>query len=308
MKKLFLKGTAFVSVILCICVCVIALSMREPYRSVLAKWTNCEDFMSESGMLPYFERVRTPDRTTVLLIGDSICRQMFGDLGPYNPHISIQATNAALMITGQYLLAEEYLKYHPESTDIYLVMHPMPLTRTFDTEWGYRYAVMTYAETDTLELLDQNTLEAMAGVYGKLFMEKSIVTMIEDSPILRKLCLSYLDLNRSPYQQKSSFEIADQYVKKLYDLCLQHQVRLHLYPSPVSESFREQTAELAQEYRNTWMYSVYPDFFDQILYYPDQWSEDLSHFSGEHASREALNETIRKAYQNTGLLNVLNLE
>ncbi len=308
MKKLVLKGGVFSAVILCICACIVKLSMTEPYRATIARWTKCEEFMDESGMLPCFEQAGTPDGTTRLIIGDSICRQMFGDLKQFNPQVSIQATNAALMITGQYLLAAEYLECHPDATDIFLVMHPMPLTRTFDTEWGYRYAVMTYVETDTLGFLDQNTIDAMASVYGSFFMRKNVVHMIEDSPILRKLCLSYIALKRSDYVQESPFEIADQYVKKLYDLCEEHQVSLHLYPAPVSESFREQAGALAGEYGTTWMSGVYPDFFDDIFYYPDEWSEDLSHFSGEHASREALNGIIREAYAHTALLDSLCLD
>lgn len=308
MKKFILKGVVFSAIILGICAYVIKMSMVEPSRTAIAKWTNCEDFMADSGMLPYFEQARNADGTTQLIIGDSICRQMFVDLKQHNPQVSIQATNAALMITGQYILAEEYLNCHPDATDVFLIMHPMPLTRTFDLEWSYRYAVMTYAETDTLELLDQNTIDSMTSVYGPLLMQKNIIRMIEDSPILRKLCLSYINLNCSAYVQKSPFEIADQYVKKLYDLCQERHVALHLYPAPVSESFREQVSALAGEYGSTWMSGVYPDFFEDILYYPNEWSEDLSHFSGEHASREALNETIRKAYANTALLDSLLLE
>lgn len=308
MKKLFLKGTVFFVILLMICTCTILLSTREPYRGIIAKWTNSDDFMSESGMLPYFEQVRTPDQTTQLIIGDSICRQMFADLKEYNPQTSIQATNAALMITGQYLLVEEYLKYHPDATDIFLVMHPMPLTRTFDTEWSYRYAVMTYVETDTLGFLDQNTIDSMASVYGYFFMQKEVVQLIEDSPVLRKLYLSYIDLNKTAYEQESPFEIADQYVRKIYDLCEENGATLHVYPSPVSESFREQVSSLAEIYETTWMSSVYPDFFDTILYYPDAWTEDLSHFSGEYATREALNETIKEAYAQTVLLDLLTLD
>lgn len=264
--------------------------------------------MGESGMLPAFEHVKASDQTTQLIIGDSICNQLFTDLREYNSQISIQATNAALMITGQYLLAEEYLKYHPDATDIFLIMHPMPLTRTFDTEWSYRYAVMTYAETDTLDLLDENTIEIMESVYGRFFMRKKVVQLIEASPILRKLYLSYINFNASPYIQESPFEISDQYVRKLYDLCKENDVTLHLYPSPVSESFREQVKDLEEVYKTTWMSSVYPDFFDNILYYPNEWSEDLSHFSGEYATREALNSIIQRAYGQTVLSDCLKLE
>ena len=302
MKKLFRKGFLFSGIVCFFCVAFVFLSMREPYRGVIAKWTDSEEFMDASGMLPYFEQVRTSDQTTQLVICDSICRQMFAGLSEYNPQMSIQATNAALMITGQYLLAEEYLKAHPEATDVFLVMHPVAITRTFDTEWGYRYGVMTYAETDTISYLDENTLDDMADVYGRFFMKKEVVNVIENSPMMRKLYLSYININKSDYVQSSPFEIADQYVRNLYDLCEENGVELHVYASPVSETFREQTEELEKAYDITWMSTCYPDFFQNILYYPDEWSEDTSHFSGEHAEREELNKIIDIAYEGTVLL------
>lgn len=302
MKKFFAKGFLFVLIICFLCGVFVSLSMREPYRAVIAEWTGSEEFMSDSGILPYFEKVREKDQTSQLVIGDSICRQMFVELGEANPQMSIQASNAALMITGQYLLAEEYLKSHPEATDVFLVMHPMAITRTFDTEWSYRYAVMSYVETDTIGYLDKNTLDDMAGVYGRFFMRKEAVRVIEDSPVMRKLYLSYININRSDYVQSSPFEIADQYVRKLYDLCEEHGAKLHVYPSPVAEVFRGRSEELEKEYGTTWMSTQYPDYFRDILYYPDEWSEDTSHFSGEHAEREELDKIIETAYEGTELL------
>lgn len=302
MKKFFAKGFLFVLIICFLCGVFVSLSMREPYKAVIAEWTGSEEFMSDSGILPYFEKVRETDQTSQLVIGDSICRQMFVELGEANPQMSIQASNAALMITGQYLLAEEYLKSHPEATDVFLVMHPMAITRTFDTEWSYRYAVMSYVETDTIGYLDKNTLDDMAGVYGRFFMRKEAVRVIEDSPVMRKLYLSYININRSDYVQSSPFEIADQYVRKLYDLCEEHGAKLHVYPSPVAEVFRGRSEELEKEYGATWMSTQYPDYFQDILYYPDEWSEDTSHFSGEHAEREELDKIIETAYEGTELL------
>lgn len=302
MKKFLAKGFLFVLIICFLCSAFVSLSMREPYRAVIAEWTASEEFMSDSGILPYFEKVRETDQTSQLVIGDSICRQMFVELGEANPQMSIQASNAALMITGQYLLAEEYLKSHPEATDVFLVMHPMAITRTFDTEWSYRYAVMSYVETDTIGYLDKNTLDDMAGVYGRFFMRKEAVRVIEDSPVMRKLYLSYININRSDYVQSSPFEIADQYVRKLYDLCEEHGAKLHVYPSPVAEVFRGRSEELEKEYGATWMSTQYPDYFRDILYYPDEWSEDTSHFSGEHAEREELDKIIETAYEGTELL------
>lgn len=308
MRKFVLKGSLFCTIILVIAVSVICLSTREPGRSAIARWTDSEEFMGESGMLPFFKRAREQDGTTQLVIGDSICRQMFSGVSEYNPETSILATNAALMITGQYLLAEEYLKAHPDTTDIFLIMHPLTITRTIDTEWSYRYAFMTYSETDTLQYLDKNTMKAMRGVYGSFFMNKWVVQLVEDSPIARKLALSYMDFNREDYVQSSPFEIADQYIKKLYDLCEEKGVELHLYSSPVSEFYREQVEELEESFRGTWISSRYPDYMNDILYYPSEWSEDMSHFGGEYAERDKLNETIERAYEKTVLLQKLKLD
>lgn len=307
MKKLLIKGSMFSIIILLSVASILFLSTKEPTRARIAEWTNSEEFMDENEMLPYFDKAREQDGTTQLIIGDSVCRQMFADLEKDNPGTSILATNAALMITGQYLLAEEYLQEHPDTTDVFLVMHPLTLTRTFDTEWSYRYAVMTYVETGSLQHLDANTLETMKTVYGSLFLQKNVVQLIEASPVCRKLSLSYLNFNAEEYIQKSSFEIADQYVKKLYDLCREQGVKLHLYASPVAEYYKEQIGELAVEYEQTWMYSQYPDYMNDIWYYPSEWAEDLSHFSGEYAERGRLNEVIGQAYADTELLKKINM-
>lgn len=301
MKKLFLRGLLFCIIIFSVVACFIYFSAREPTRPVIARWTDSEDFMAGSGMYSYFARAREANDSTRLIIGDSIANQLFSGLQANNPETDIVTANAALMITGQYILAEEYMKSHPDVTEIFLVIHPLALTRTFDTEWGYRYAVMTYVETDTIDYLDENTIDAMASVYGAFFMQKKVVSLIEDSPVCRKLYLSYININREDYAQESPFEIADQYVKKLYDSCQENQVELHVYPSPVSEYYKDQAIDLSKGYGNTWMSTEFPDYFNQIMFYPDTWSEDLSHFSGEYAERRRLNEIIRQAYGQTTL-------
>lgn len=302
MKKILLKGILFCAAILFICTYLLKLSAQEPTRARIAKWTKSTDYSADSGMLPFFDRARLQDGTTLLVMGDSVCRQMFNGLEEFNPNTSILATNAALMITGQYVLAEEYLQSHPDATDIFLVMHPLTMIRTFDMEWSYRYSVMTCVETDTLQYLDEDTIDVLKGVYGGFFLNKKVVQMIEASPVCRKLALTYLNSNRDSYVQSSSFEIADKYVKKLYDLCQEKNVDLHLYASPSTEAYREQIEGLAEEYQLTWMYSQYPDYINDILFYPSEWSEDLSHFSGEYAERDCLNQIMEQAFKDSTLL------
>ncbi len=299
MKKLFCKCCVFSLMMAAICAGILLLSVREPFRPMIASVTDAQDFMDESGMLPVFERARQRDGTWQLVTGDSICRQMFAPLEKYNPQKSVLATNAALMMPGQFLLAREYLQNHPETTDIFLIMHPLTLTRTFDLEWGYRYAAMTYVETDTYQYLEERTRKAMEGAYGTFFLNRDVVWMIENSPICRKIGLSYLNTHGKVYEQSHPFEIGDLYVEKLYNLCLEKGVSLHLYASPVAEYYREEMAALAVEYEETKMSGLFPDYMREIWYYPDEWTEDLSHFSGEYAGRDKLNEILEQAYGRT---------
>jgi len=301
MKKLVGKCVIFSVLIMALCIGFLLLSVKEPFRPILAKLANCGDYMDDSGMLPVFDKARQQDGTTQLVIGDSICRQMFAPLEGYNPEKSILAANAALMMPGQYLLAREYLQNHPETTDVFLVMHPLTLTRTFDMEWGYRYAAMTYVETDTYQYLDESTRSAMEGAYGAFFLREDTVWMIENSPICRKLGLNYLNTHGKPYEQGHPFEIADLYVERLYNLCRESGVRLHLYSSPVAEYYREEMAALAADYGETRMSNLFPDYMEDIWYYPNEWTEDMSHFSGEYAQREKLNGIIEQAYGQTRL-------
>ena len=307
MKKFIRKCSLFTLLIFSACVCFLFLSAREPFRPILARLTNSQEFLEDSGMLPYFERAGESDGTTRLIIGDSICRQMFSPLEAYNPDKSVLATNAALMMPGQYLLAREYLQSHPDTTDVFLVMHPLTLTRTFDMEWGYRYAAMTYVETEGLSFLDQSTRDAMEEAYGSFFLTKGAVWMMEYSPVCRKIGLNYLQSRREPYVQGHPFEIADLYVEKLYDLCREYGAELHLYASPVSEYYREEMETLAADYGETGMSRLFPDYMKDIWYFPQDWTEDQSHFSGEHAARERLNEIMGQAYGNTFLLDSLEI-
>lgn len=308
MKKLLWKSILFFTIIGTLCAGIIFLSTKEAFRPGIARLTGSEEFLDESEMLPYFERATQADKTTQLVIGDSVCRQMFSGLFGYNPEKSFLATNAALMMPGQYLLAREYLESHEETTDVYLVMHPLTLTRTFDLEWGYRYAAMTYVETGGIPWLEESTVDAMKGAYGAFFLREDVVRLAEASPVCRRLCLNYIHANGKPYEQSEPFEIADIYVKKLYELCQERGAVLHLYSSPVALYYREQVAELEASYEKTWMSDCFPRYLEDIWYYPSEWSEDLSHFSGEYAQRDKLNEVIEQAYGDTGLGQGLKLE
>lgn len=312
MKLFTQKICAFAILLITVCIGLDYLSMIDPWRMIFAKITNSEELISVNTgadeIIPFIEKVQSQDNTSTLIIGDSICHQMFRELQEYNDDICIAGTNAAISMTGQYILAEEYINNHPNATDIYLFVHPNSLCSSFDTKYGYQYTVMPFIETDTLKLLDQDTINNMASVYGRLFMFPKVVQLIEKSAINRKLYLNILANNKEGYIQSTKFEIADRYIRKIYNLCQNSNMKLHLYPCPVSDSKFENIKSMEKDYNNTWLYSHFPEYFEKILVYPDEQTSDGVHFSGKYASQDFYNEKISVIFAASELLDYLQMK
>ena len=306
MRKFYSKITVFLILLVVFLGIADYVSMKDPWRKVLAKYTDSEEFISvnvgASEIKSYIEKVQTKDNTTTLIIGDSVCKQMFDGLQQYNEDMCINGSNAAIAMTGQYIIAKEYIENHPNATDIYMFLLPGSLRATFDTQWGYQYTVMPFVETDTLKLLDDNTIDAMELVYGAFFMKPLVVELIDKSAINRKLYLNMLADTKEGYQQKTSYEIAEQYIKKIYDLCQENDIKLHLYPCPVVESQRAAIETMKEEYAKTWLYTKFPDYLNKVLFYPDEQARDGVHFGGEYASQEYYDEKIKEIFEGSQLL------
>lgn len=312
MRSFYRKVILFVVIFGVICILADHMSSRDPWRRVIARYTDSEEFISvnvgPSEIKPYIEKVQTEDDTTRLILGDSVCKQLFGGLQEENEGFCIAGSNAALTMAGQYILLHEYVENHAEATDVYLILLPGSLEASFNTTWGYQYSVMPFVETDTIRLLEDSTLEAMEAVYGKLFMKKAVVEWIDDSAVNRKLYLNALDSHSEGYQQQKRFEIAEQYIKKMYELCEENGISLHLYPCPVSEKNKEGTEAFKDAFRDTWLYEKFPDYTERILYYSEEQSADGVHFAGEFATQECYNEKIETIFNGSELLNELDLE
>lgn len=311
--KVFYRNAVIFSIVLLL---VIAgfdyLSMKEPFWKTIAELTDSYELVRvNSGpdeIIPYVEKVRAEDGTTQLIIGDSLCHQMFTDLQEYNPEISIVGSNGAITMAGQYILASEYIRNHPDATDIHLFVLPESLVRTFDAALGYQYVVMPFAETDTLKLLDANTIDAINDFYGEFFVQRRVVHMIHESPMNLKLYLNLLRDSGREYYGGGYLELADQYLIKLHKLCQENGITLHLYAAPVCEGRKSLVDEVEQEYRNTELAEYFPDYFDQIYYFPEEQTDDGVHFGEDYDNQEFFDEVLRMILAGTDLEKVLHYE
>ena len=300
MKKLVIKLTILLFAVLGVLITLEVLSCSDDTKEAVARLTNSGDYLTQGSgtteIAPVIDSVSEHDGATVLVLGDSIARQMFSGLSEEHPDIRIACANAAINISGQYMLASVFLDSHPEATDIWLYAHPLTLTRGYDLELGYGYAVMPFAIDGSLGYLDDRTLDEMRSVYGRLSMNPDVASFIDASPLNRKLFLSYIRMHNEPYVQENDYEIASRCIIRLKELCESRGVTFHFYSSPSTEYYRDKIEETRSDYELSDMYALYPDYLDSIYYFPNEWSGDMTHFSTEYANREVYDRVMDEAY------------
>ena len=300
MKKFVIKSIIMALIVTGIVAGAEALSMDPRTKAVMTKLTNSEDYAGEESgtadIVFIIRKAKEADDTTVLVIGDSIARQMLTGLQEECPEVKIDCANAAVNISGQYMLAAEYLNSHPGATDVWLFAHPLTLTRTYDLELGYGYAVMPFAMEDSLKYLDDETIDQMASVYGRVALNGTVADLINRSTMNRKLFSTYIRMNSSEYEQGNSYEIASHYLIKLKQLCDEKGVTLHFYSSPSTEYYRDKIEETRADFEASEFSEIFPDYLDGIYYFPTEWSNDCSHFGGDYADRETYDLVLSGAY------------
>ena len=244
--------------------------------------------------------VQQNDGTTKLVLGDSIARQLFKER-EHDDQTSIQCSSAAICITGQYMLAMDWLNCHENATDIYLYMHPTSLARTIEAAWGYPYVVIPFGLYDKLGYLDGKTIKDMESVYGGLFMKKPVIRLINDSALNRKMYLTYMQRKNKEYEQSNSFEISEFYLIKLKEECETRGVTLHLLCTPSTEFQKKTIEELREEYNQTRLVGEFPDYIKDIYYYSDDYTNDYMHLSPEYATREFMDQIMEEAFGEANL-------
>lgn len=314
MKKFLGKGILFL-VIFGVILCILDyVSMWRKWDEVLARWTCSEDYTNEAGreIVPLIEKVREEDGTTKLILGDSVCKQLFNgggdDLQQYNTDISIVGSNGAITMAGQYVFAREYLENHPEATDIYLFILPGSLRRTFDRNLGYQYVVLPLCETGTLKMMDADTIKEMKDVYGAFALNRKFVRAIRKSSVNEKIWLNILKNNKKGYYLQNGMDLADRYILKTYNMCLEKGVNFHCHPCPMSIEHKEEWEETKEQYKSSIMAQYYPHFMEEVKFYSSEEFGDTIHFGGAFESRDNFNAKIIECYSDIGLLEYLHFK
>lgn len=265
------------SLLLCVIVGVIlllffVLSAKDSYREKVALWTMSGEYPAGKGETEgYIDHVQEQNSDTKLILGDSVCNQMFNHLQEYNDDYCIVGNNRGLTMVGQYLLLNEFLKAHENVTDVYVIVGLDALESKIDITYGYQYVVVPFTRIGALNNLEKETIDEMSDLFGAWALQPEVAKIIGDSNPARKLYLNYL---KEKYGEETPThaeygELSDTtilYLTKMHEMCEARNIALHLLPDPLADNDlrHEQKQLLKEEFERTGLDAYFPDYFSMI--------------------------------------------
>ena len=319
MGKFTAKLIAFVLGLSMIIGCLDYLSARnEDFSVFFGKITDSSEYSRYNGttgtveIIPAINRTRETDQYSKLILGDSVCRQIYNPLQDINTEYCIMGTNRAITMSGQYLLAKEFIENRENVTDVYLIVTLDSFDAYYDKSFGYQYAIMPFVSTDLFGDLDKETVRIAKDSYGSLFLNKQVVELIDYSEVNRKLYLNAVK-QYAPISEELSEHVSDhtiRYLKKMDQMCDENGIEFHLLPTPIKDNDykHDQMSRQMEEFTEAGIIDLVKNYYDSVEYYPEEQFRDEVHLGGEYVERNALNNKIYDLMKKCSDLSDLNTD
>ena len=309
MRRFVAKSILFCALFGMLVFCMACLSATERFREVFAYLTESSDYYAgpEDEVAEYIGFVREEGDYTRLIVGDSVCNQMLNNMHDRNTEYCIAGNNRALTVAGEYLLVREFLELHEGITDVYLIIGLDALQADIDTTYGYGYVVIPFLRERMLQNLEEETLDEVEERFGYLFVQRPVAMLVGNSSVNRKLYSTYIKDHTPvvPYTgQIELSNLAATYLVKINTLCEEYGAVLHLLPDPLAdnESRHIQEEGLKIDFAVRGLDELFPNYFNEIMFYPDEQFGDGIHFGEPYNEQSVMNEKIREMYLDHGYL------
>lgn len=307
--KIFVRSFLFVLILFFLVAGLFVLSATSFAKNFFSTITGSGEnlYYGYYATIPTIEQVQEENQYTKLIVGDSVCNQLFNRLQEYNDEYCIAGSNRAIGVSGQYILIREFLDAHPDATDVYLMLRPLSLDAQFDTQTGYMYAVAPFVATGTFQLEDA-TIKEVKQTYGAYSIWPIVTEVLVNSPMAAKAYLNNLTENHyvDTYGEKRVTEISYQYLVKIMELCEENDVKIHMIAMPMAdlEPNHLQVEEVDTYLKNGDVCETVSGFCDTLIYYPGEYFWDGQHLDSEKID---FDDVIREIRENTGELTDLKL-
>lgn len=308
MKKLIGRGFCILAIIVFLMGALIVLSSYPLFSDKLNLLTDSGGYANAgtdevTGVL---DVIRNDSDSKKLILGDSVAGQVF--ISEKFDNALVATGNQSMTFIWQYIFVKEFIDTHPDATDVYIAIAPDSLNSVWHSYLSYQYVLMPLVKYGYLDELDDVSRDELADIYGEFFMKEQVVRMIDNSGINRKLFLNYVqatipdEIVAKEYTKVT--RIPNDYLVKIYELCREKDVSMHLICCPCKDTPENRAAneELSKNYALTDIGALFPNYFEGITYYPADEFKDAMHFKDNLLTSDFKREIIEKIEEKSGVL------
>ncbi|MEX0274751.1 MAG: hypothetical protein AB3N16_10265 [Flavobacteriaceae bacterium] len=199
--------------------------------------------------------------TNTLLLGDSVCRQLFGDKKDEDIHCLCE--NQAYEIPGNYLLLKTLLNRKAHFKNLVLMVNPRTLAASLNQKYTYNYFVKPFREhLDGLDEVEQRYINGTFPKKGFLEYHFSSFDLPQAYDIFRP-------------EHMDSWKISEvnlKYIQKMDSLCRSNGIGFRMVAPPLPSNNKTYVEEFPMTQRK----DMAP-YFDSIIYYDPKYTKDGLH-------------------------------
>ena len=194
-----------------------------------------------------------------LVIGDSVAKQVLDSLANDSALVSL-ASNQAISMAGQYVIAVQALAANPSVDTLVLIYHPFSFQNNLASPLSFHYFVKPFFTKENQGLFSPIVIKQVEAI--------PFYYLAQYRPVLTS--------NWSPSFEGVSDEkwlfssISKEYVLRLQQLCAQKGVVLQIISPPINEVFRNQVIAARGEFKAISGYADSWNFYASSNFLPDQ--------------------------------------
>ncbi len=203
------------------------------------------------------------EKTKVLVIGDSVGKQLFDNYTYNSDSINSLACNQAVSMVGQYILLHNYLEAGNSVEKVILLYAPFSFANNLNQVFTFHYFLKPFLSFSNLRHLtftaNKQILKIPKFYYAKI-----------PNVLITNWAPNYTPKSDDIYFFLSPLSI--EYLNKIKDLSAKHNFKLILLPTPSAQSNRvhiENMTKLTEDIAKTSLVTEFNSFFENIIFLPD---------------------------------------
>jgi len=225
------------------------------------------------------EGSKIPTDSEVLIIGDSVARQLF----PFNifeqyKYLHLPST-AAITLAGQYIMIQNVLKNSPKIKKIILIMHPYSCRTNLNSKYTYNYFIKHFYTFENLKYLNKTVISR---INQHPLCHLGIFPAVKITKLFSNVIYSGASRKEKTYFSKISLE----YLQEMKKLAQKESLVFLVVCPPLSAAIfpNKDFSTMMSQIEHHKLQDIFIHYFEKMIFLNKSYFLDGVHFSKQSVS------------------------